>query len=252
MKSLKQQKPKIKGTIRQTSTHKLGGQALKTTKLFQQFSNFGVERTYDNINPRLWALAKHRKWDEAIQLVEMNKSIIEPDWISPMSYDHNNALHFAAMDNCLEICESLIKICRYSPHKKNRLNKTAITISEKLNHDLMCRMLNWYKPINVWRRTYKDNLFGAKGRIVSTHKKYKKKRRKKLKPQTDEFGEAKFTGKKVDQFKEEWLDLKKTLKYDRIRQNMKKKKLHKKKKTERKLARKAISEGFLPSLKGMR
>ena len=89
MKSLKQQKPKIKGTICQTSTHKLGGQALKTTKLFQQFSNFGVERTYDNINPRLWALAKHRKWDEAIQLIEMNKSIIEPDWISPMSYDHN-------------------------------------------------------------------------------------------------------------------------------------------------------------------
>ena len=56
-----------------------------------------------------------------------------------------------------------------SPHKKNREKKLLLPLV-KINHDLMCRMLNWYKPINVWRRTYKDNLFGAKGRIVSTQK----------------------------------------------------------------------------------
>ena len=89
-------------------------------------------------------------------------------------------------------------------------------------------------------------------RIVETHKLYKKKKRRNTKPNTDDFGEIKFTGKTVDQFKDEWCDLKKGLKYEKIKINMKKKKAAKIKKRERIFARKAVADGFLPSLKGMR
>eukprot|EP00943_MAST-04B_sp_MAST-4B-sp1_P009321 g9321.t1 len=252
MHNIKKPKEKIKGHVNVTSRYTLGGNALKTTDLFEQSSYYKVERAYDNINSRLWALAKNRQWDELLEFIQLNKNVIEPDWVSPMSYTLNNALHFAAMDNCVNAIEPLIKICRYNPHKKNRINQTPISISENMNHDKMHQLLNWYKPINVWRRTYKDNLFNAKGRIVETHKLYKKKKRRNTKPNTDDFGEIKFTGKTVDQFKDEWCDLKKGLKYEKIKINMKKKKAAKIKKRERIFARKAVADGFLPSLKGMR
>merc|ERR1711991_602479 len=157
MSFIKKKKPKItiaKGHVNTVSQYKLGGNALKTTYLLQQNNHYNIERSYDYINPRVWALAKGKKWEELVKIIVMHKNIIEPDWVSPSpcNYNCDNALHLAVLGNCLKVIELLITMCHYNPYIKNRSDQTAISIAKSLNHELTIRILNWYKPINVCRK----------------------------------------------------------------------------------------------------
>merc|ERR1711991_755641 len=81
MSFIKKKKPKItiaKGHVNTVSQYKLGGNALKTTYLLQQNNHYNIERSYDYINPRVWALAKGKKWEELVKIIVMHKNIIEP------------------------------------------------------------------------------------------------------------------------------------------------------------------------------
>ena len=234
----------IRGSKNITSTYQLDGKALLTTSLNQQDCNFLVERRYDNLNARLHALAKNRRWESVLDMIRESGHLLEPNWTATWSCDLNTALHFAAMDNAFHACEPLIKSCRFDPNYKNHLNQSAIDISAAQNNELMTKMLKWYKLINIWRRTYKSNLSSAKGRIVDSHRKYKKSKRK-PKSKQDDFGDTKFSGKTVDQFKLEWHGLKSKLKYDKIKTNMQNKKLKKERKRKKRMQEKAMSEGFL-------
>lgn len=241
--SIKGETVSIKGSKNIRSTYQLDGKALLTTSLNQQGCNFLLERRYDNLNARLHAYAKTRRWKCVLDLIRESGNLLEPNWTACWSCDLNTALHYAAMDNAFHVCEPLIKTCRFDPLFKNHLNQSAASISAAQNHELMTRMLTWYKLINVWRRTYKNNLSSAKGRIVDSHQKYKKSKRK-PKANQDEFGDTKFSGKTVDEYKLEWQGLKTKLKYDKIRENMENKKLKRERKRRKRKQEKAMSEGF--------
>ena len=92
----------------------------------------------------------------------------------------------------------------------------------------------------------RNNCFGTEKinpKPVDFHgRKYYFKR--KPKPKQDDFGDTKFSGKTVDQFKVEWQGLKSKLKYDKIKTNMQNKKLKKERKRKKRLQEKAMSEGF--------
>ena len=83
----------IRGSKNITSTYQLDGKALLTTSLNQQDCNFLVERRYDNLNARLHALAKNRRWESVLDMIRESGHLLEPNWTATWSCDRNTALH---------------------------------------------------------------------------------------------------------------------------------------------------------------
>jgi hypothetical protein len=208
--------------------------------------------SHDLINPVIWRHAKVNHWEEVIRLVHLHKDTLERDWVDRYNFNMQTALHLAAADGNVEACECLITVGHFSPLCRDRYSNTPVSISAELGHDFSTRLLTWYKPINESRRVYKTYLPTAKGRVVMSHKKYAKKyAKKKSIPEDDMEGKA-FSGKTIDVFKEEWVDLSRELKMThlkKVKADRQKKKEYKKAKKE---AAKLLSQGFLPSIQGVR
>jgi hypothetical protein len=206
-------------------------------------------QNYD-VNSRLFASAKQRKWDEVIKIIESNGADLEADWEDPNFFSKQSALHFAATHNQATVCEMLVTKCFFNPLKPDRFGRSAWSVSSERGHDFTTRLLEWYKPLNVSRRNLKA-FQGYKGRRLESHKKYRKTKKKKAAPIDDMEGIG-FTGKTVDVFQKEYKEMRSDMISTRKAEvDRRKTKNRLRRKTLRK-AEKLRKEGFLPSMKDIR
>ena len=87
-------------------------------------------QNYD-VNSRLFASAKQRKWDEVIKIIESNGADLEADWEDPNFFSKQSALHFAATHNQATVCEMLVTKCFFNPLKPDRFGRSAWSVSSE-------------------------------------------------------------------------------------------------------------------------